>query len=221
MRRSTRIVLTQICSQSSCGLGLRGRFERAPGRDAPAVGRPAGETVRPRPQDGSSTTRRRPDKTVLSRARVGHPAGSCGRSAGSAPRSVGGRQRAMTVRVTAARAGWRAPDRAPEHMNGTRAHDRQRQHRNDAEPPMSVTPSSPLAPPPVRRGDTDSGHRHLGLALLVIATAQLMIILDGAIVNIALPTIQRGLHFSSANLAWVVNGYTLAFGGLLLLGGRA
>ena len=63
-------------------------------------------------------------------------------------------------------------------------------------------------------------HRHLGLALLVIATAQLMVVLDASIVNVALPSVQRSLRFSSANLEWVVNAYTLAFGGLLLLGGR-
>ncbi len=63
-------------------------------------------------------------------------------------------------------------------------------------------------------------HRNLGVALVVIATAQLMVVLDASIVNVALPSIQRALHFSSANLEWVVNAYTLAFGGLLLLGGR-
>ncbi len=67
----------------------------------------------------------------------------------------------------------------------------------------------------------DHGHSHLGLALLVIATAQLMIVLDASIVNIALPSIQRELEFSPENLTWVINGYTLAFGGFLLLGGRA
>jgi EmrB/QacA subfamily drug resistance transporter len=51
--------------------------------------------------------------------------------------------------------------------------------------------------------------------------AQLMIILDATVVNIALPHIQTGLHFSLASLSWVLNGYTLTFGGLLLLGGRA
>ena len=51
--------------------------------------------------------------------------------------------------------------------------------------------------------------------------AQLMIILDATVVNIALPHIQTGLHFSLAGLSWVLNGYTLTFGGLLLLGGRA
>jgi EmrB/QacA subfamily drug resistance transporter len=63
--------------------------------------------------------------------------------------------------------------------------------------------------------------RRLGLALLVIATAQLMVVLDATIVNVALPHIQDALHFSGSNLEWVVNAYTLAFGGLLLLGGRS
>ena len=63
--------------------------------------------------------------------------------------------------------------------------------------------------------------RRLGLALAVIATAQLMVVLDATIVNVALPHIQNALHFSGTNLEWVVNAYALAFGGLLLLGGRA
>jgi EmrB/QacA subfamily drug resistance transporter len=61
----------------------------------------------------------------------------------------------------------------------------------------------------------------LGLALLVIATAQLMVVLDATIVNVALPHIQRTLGFSGSGLEWVVNAYALAFGGLMLLGGRA
>src|SRR5512132_169624 len=61
----------------------------------------------------------------------------------------------------------------------------------------------------------------LGLALAVIATAQLMVVLDATIVNVTLPHIQRSLGFSGSGLEWVVNAYTLAFGGLLLLGGRA
>src|SRR5947199_6819501 len=48
-----------------------------------------------------------------------------------------------------------------------------------------------------------------------------MVILDATIVNVALPSIQHGLHFSASSLAWVVNAYTLLFGGFLLLGGRA
>src|SRR5579864_5972461 len=66
-----------------------------------------------------------------------------------------------------------------------------------------------------------AGQRRLGLALVVIATAQLMVVLDATIVNVALPHIQDALHFSGSNLEWVVNAYTLAFGGLLLLGGRS
>jgi EmrB/QacA subfamily drug resistance transporter len=58
-------------------------------------------------------------------------------------------------------------------------------------------------------------------ALLVIAFAQLMVVLDTTIVNVALPSVQRALHFNATDLEWVVNGYSLAFGGLLLLGGRA
>jgi len=67
---------------------------------------------------------------------------------------------------------------------------------------------------------TAHGHRHLGLALALISTVQLMVVLDATIVNIALPSMQRDLHFSATGLEWVVNGYALAFGGLLLLGGR-
>jgi len=66
-----------------------------------------------------------------------------------------------------------------------------------------------------------AGGGRLGLALLVIATAQLMVVLDGTIVNVALPHIQQALGFSGTGLEWVVNAYAITFGGLLLLGGRA
>lgn len=59
-----------------------------------------------------------------------------------------------------------------------------------------------------------------GLALLVIATAQLMVVLDDTIANVALPTMQNELGISAATLPWVINAYILAFGGLLLFGGR-
>ena len=62
--------------------------------------------------------------------------------------------------------------------------------------------------------------RHPGLALVVISCAQLMVILDATIVNVALPTIRKSLHFSSANLEWLITAYALTFGGLLLFGGR-
>jgi EmrB/QacA subfamily drug resistance transporter len=69
--------------------------------------------------------------------------------------------------------------------------------------------------------DKADTRRHLGLALLVIATAQLMVTLDATIVTVALPHIQTGLGFSGSGLEWVVNAYVLTLGGLLLLGGRA
>ena len=77
------------------------------------------------------------------------------------------------------------------------------------------------APQPERGVENDHGHRHLGIALTIITAAQLMIVLDASVVNIALPSIQTDLGFSSANLPWVINAYVVAFGGLLLLGGRA
>jgi EmrB/QacA subfamily drug resistance transporter len=59
------------------------------------------------------------------------------------------------------------------------------------------------------------------LVLVLVCIAQFMVILDATIVNVALPSIQRGLHFSVSDLQWIVNAYTLVFGGFLLLGGRA
>src|SRR4051794_39498580 len=67
--------------------------------------------------------------------------------------------------------------------------------------------------------DTRSDRRRW-LALYVLCTGMLMIVLDATVVNVALPTIQTDLGFSQANLAWVVNAYLIAFGGLLLLAGR-
>ena len=58
------------------------------------------------------------------------------------------------------------------------------------------------------------------LALYVLCAGMLMIVLDATIVNVALPSIQDDLGFSQSNLAWVVNAYLIAFGGLLLLAGR-
>jgi EmrB/QacA subfamily drug resistance transporter len=80
-----------------------------------------------------------------------------------------------------------------------------------------TSPASGAAPAVTAGG----GSRRLGLALLVIATAQLMVVLDATIVNVALPHIQQALGFSGSGLEWVVNAYAVTFGGLLLLGGRA
>ena len=78
---------------------------------------------------------------------------------------------------------------------------------------MSRSPRLP------RSGGPAPGRRRW-IALVVLCAGQLMIVLDGTAVNVALPTIQRELHFSQASLAWVVNAYLLTFGGLLLLCGR-
>jgi EmrB/QacA subfamily drug resistance transporter len=64
-------------------------------------------------------------------------------------------------------------------------------------------------------------HPHLRATLLLSCLAQFMVILDVSVVNVALPAIRGGLHFSEANLQWVVNAYTVTFAGFLLLGGRA
>jgi len=66
-----------------------------------------------------------------------------------------------------------------------------------------------------------SWRAHPSLVLAVILTAQLMVVLDATIVNVALPHIQRSLGFSSSSLSWVLNAYVLTFGGLLLLGARS
>src|SRR5437764_19518 len=67
---------------------------------------------------------------------------------------------------------------------------------------------------------TESPDRRRWAALLVVCLAQLMIVLDVTIVNVALPSIQRDLHFSQAGLTWVVNAFLVTFGSLLLLAGR-
>src|ERR1043165_2939591 len=59
------------------------------------------------------------------------------------------------------------------------------------------------------------------VVLVLGCLAQFMVVLDATIVNVALPSIQVDLHLSEANLQWIVNAYTLVFGGFLLLGGRA
>ena len=59
-----------------------------------------------------------------------------------------------------------------------------------------------------------------GLALLLLCAVQFMVVLDIAIVNVALPTIKTALSFDETSLSWVINAYTLTFGGLLMLGGR-
>jgi EmrB/QacA subfamily drug resistance transporter len=74
--------------------------------------------------------------------------------------------------------------------------------------------------PPVEDEGAVTAPRHAALALILICVAQLMVVLDATIANIALPYIGNDLEIGSTSLSWVVTGYSLAFGGLLLLGGR-
>src|SRR6478752_2873700 len=76
---------------------------------------------------------------------------------------------------------------------------------------MSV--AAPPAPPTAARTNPSA-------VLAVVAGARFLVVLDATVVNVALPTIQRDVGFSEQSLSWVLNAYTLIFGGFLLLGGR-
>jgi MFS family permease len=73
---------------------------------------------------------------------------------------------------------------------------------------------------PVADGQRLGGKDHRWLILVIVAIAQLMVVLDSTIVNIALPSAQRALDFPNSDRQWVVTAYALAFGSLLLVGGR-
>lgn len=89
---------------------------------------------------------------------------------------------------------------------------------DDASPVGSSRPRQGAAAPAAR---TDASSLSMALGLGVLLAWQLMVVLDGTIVNIALSHIRESLGFSASGLSWVVNAYALAFGGLLLLGSRA
>jgi len=80
---------------------------------------------------------------------------------------------------------------------------------------MSTSPVSAVAAPPPQH------RRRPGLILTALSAFQLMVVLDASVVNVALPSIRTDLAFSATGLSWVLNAYTLTFGGLLLLGGRS
>src|SRR4051812_16421711 len=84
---------------------------------------------------------------------------------------------------------------------------------------MTSTITSPgqAAPRPTDLPE-NAGRAAMGIA--IVLSAQLMFILDATVVNVALPKIDAALGFGPASLSWVLSGFTLAFGGLLLLGGR-
>jgi EmrB/QacA subfamily drug resistance transporter len=72
-----------------------------------------------------------------------------------------------------------------------------------------------------RSNAAPAANRHLGATLFLSCLAQFMVILDVSVVNVALPAIRNGLHFTEVDLQWVVNAYTVTFAGFLMLGGRA
>src|ERR1700730_12444692 len=88
----------------------------------------------------------------------------------------------------------------------------------------AIRASSPYHAPRKRKRSSSSmtglSPRAKSLALALLAMTQIVIVIDASIVNIALPSIGSALSFSQTDLSWVVNAYTLTFGGFLLLGGR-
>jgi EmrB/QacA subfamily drug resistance transporter len=81
-------------------------------------------------------------------------------------------------------------------------------------------PETPATPAPPGKQPLEERPSHRWWVLAVIAIAQLMVVLDATVVNIALPSAQKALHFSDGNRQWIVTAYSLSFGSLLLLGGR-
>ena len=90
-----------------------------------------------------------------------------------------------------------------------------------ARAPRPRSPRLPGATTPTDASGRTPRSRSPWLVRVVACLAQFMVVLDLTVVNVALPSVQRGLHFSAANLQWVINSYRVVFGGLLLLGGRA
>ncbi len=85
----------------------------------------------------------------------------------------------------------------------------------------ATTPAQIETPRPTATQDSERRReRRRWIALAVLCLGQLMMVLDATIVNVALPSIQRELHFTQANLTWVIDGYLVTFGGFLLLAGR-
>ena len=87
-----------------------------------------------------------------------------------------------------------------------------------ASPPVEGSSSTP-AEPELSVPQIEAPVPGRWIALAVLALAQFVLVLDSTVVNVALPSIQREFDLPEARLAWIVNGYGLAFGGLLLLGG--
>jgi MFS family permease len=87
--------------------------------------------------------------------------------------------------------------------------------------PVTVTTPPRRPGPGWHRRLAGTGSAHQGLRLALILTASFMVVLDFSIVNVALPSIERELSMTTAAVQWVITGYAITFGGLLILGGRA
>jgi MFS family permease len=83
---------------------------------------------------------------------------------------------------------------------------------------MAATVSTSVAPPAPEAGGVDAGERRRWITLALLIGAQFVVVLDAAIVTVALPSIAADLRFAQQDLSWVVNAYLLTFGGFLLLG---
>ena len=98
------------------------------------------------------------------------------------------------------------------------------QRQSDAQPaahePVGAQQQAAGYEPPAPRNTEQRSERRRWIALAVLCLGQLMMVLDATIVNVALPSIQRELHFTQGNLTWVIDGYLITFGGFLLLAGR-
>src|SRR6185312_7903654 len=105
--------------------------------------------------------------------------------------------------------------RALRAMGGARARRLAGARALASDAPATADAGVAGAPGPQQRSE-----RRRWLALAVLCLGQLMMVLDATIVNVALPSIQHDLHFTQSSLTWVMNGYLITFGGLLLLAGR-
>jgi len=131
----------------------------------------------------------------------------------------------MTETASSGRVNGRPDPAAPRGLGQTEAPAdtatpaRAETRAETATPARAETRAETATRAQARAGRTLTSNRWL--ILVIACLAQFMVVLDATVVNVALPSIQRGLHFSPSSLQWVVNAYTLIFGGFLLLGGRA
>src|SRR6266702_6450345 len=206
----------------------RTRTAGRPGRRADRCGHGAPQVRRGR---GAGADRRDADSRAVAALQRGPPQQHRGGRTPIPPVAARQRERADHgdhPRPHAGAAAQRLPGRGAQGVRGAGPLDREgRTGRhltypiNGLERPMSVQEGSMSVDERIDTGAPSGVERKLGLALLVIKAAQLMLVLDNTIMNVALPSIQSALRLAPSDLNWVITAYALAFGGLLLVGGRA